>query len=115
MARGRGDRQRGVGRFFLHLYEDLLPCPPEELPERCSLTRARAWMGFTRGCEPVPPPETALRIEQVADADGANQFGGIVQRAFDLRPSLTKRSGSLSTWSPNPQEPENRRRYHAVF
>lgn len=61
---------------------------PSDLParlERRGFTDGYAWMKFTRGAEPPPPTETALRVQMVEPEHGAD-FGEVVAAGYELEP-----------------------------
>jgi ribosomal protein S18 acetylase RimI-like enzyme len=61
---------------------------PRDLPERLAgrgFTDGYAWMKFTRGPEPPPPTETALRTDRI-DAERGADFGDVVATGYELEP-----------------------------
>jgi GNAT superfamily N-acetyltransferase len=72
-----------------HFYVSLSPLAmPSDLRgrlERRGFTDGYAWMKFTRGSEPPPPADTALRVEAV-DAGGGTDFGEVVAAGYELEP-----------------------------
>ena len=61
---------------------------PSDLPARLEgrgFTPAYAWMKFTRGAEPPPPTETALRVE-LAKPEQVADFGDVVAAGYGLEP-----------------------------
>jgi GNAT superfamily N-acetyltransferase len=64
---------------------------PSDLPaqlERRGFSTAYAWMKFTRGSDPPPPVETALRIELAQQEQGAD-FGEAVAAGYGLEPFVS--------------------------
>lgn len=82
-------QERGVGRYFLHVY-------PEDLPDGSAtfdgtrLVPARGWMKFQRDDSAPPESSTDLTIRRVGP-DRAMDFGRIVASAF----GLTEAAGQL--------------------
>jgi ribosomal protein S18 acetylase RimI-like enzyme len=61
---------------------------PSDLPARLEgrgYANGYAWMKFTRGVEPPPAIETALRVERIGAEAGAD-FGDVVAAGYELEP-----------------------------
>jgi GNAT superfamily N-acetyltransferase len=61
---------------------------PRNLPARLEgrgFGKAYAWMKFARGVEPAPATETALRVQEIGPAEGAD-FGEVVAAGYELEP-----------------------------
>ena len=75
-------RDRGVSRYFLHVYPESLPDGPGLLQD-VGLAPARGWMKFYRDDAPGEEKETSLDVRRV-DQAGAADFGRIVAGAFGM-------------------------------
>jgi len=76
--------QRGVGRYFLHVYPETLADGPAVF-EGTRLVPARGWMKFQRAAEAPLVRETELEIRRVESvAEGGADFGRIVAGAFGM-------------------------------
>jgi GNAT superfamily N-acetyltransferase len=78
-------RSRGIGRYFLHVYESQLDDAGIDALARCELERARGWMKFRRDAAPSPEPHSDLRLVVAeAGSDIAQHAGRIVAAAFGM-------------------------------
>jgi GNAT superfamily N-acetyltransferase len=75
--------ERGVGRYYLQLYEDGLSSDCRDALARNGLERARGWMKFKRGTGVPPTPRTELRVEQVSGAR-SRDFAMVACTGFEL-------------------------------
>jgi GNAT superfamily N-acetyltransferase len=76
----------GFGRrFYVSLSPEAGPRDLPQLLERHGFTIGYAWMKFTRGVEPPPPTETALRVERVGAGRGRD-FAEVVAVGYELEP-----------------------------
>lgn len=76
-------RNAGVERYFVQRHPDASPPAIASWLEDLGLGKARGWQKFTRGDDPAPVVDCALRIE-IVGADHGEEFAGIVCDAFDL-------------------------------
>ena len=66
------------------------PSAPPDLAERLEargFEPGYAWMKFRRGVDPLPEPETSLRVEEIGGEHGA-AFGSVVARGYGMPDSL---------------------------
>lgn len=81
-------RDAGIDRYFVHVHPDAQPDTLRDWLTGAGLEKARGWMKFKRGREPLPPArETSLTIRR-AEPQDAPAFGRIVADAFDLGAEL---------------------------
>jgi GNAT superfamily N-acetyltransferase len=78
-------RERGVQRYFLHVYPDTLERGAATF-EDTRLEPARGWMKFVRDDAPRPEGSTDLEVRRVG-REGAQDFGRIVAGAFGMTPA----------------------------
>jgi GNAT superfamily N-acetyltransferase len=71
--------------FYVSLHRRARPRDLNDRLERRGFTNAYAWMKFTRGAEPPPDIDTALRVE-VAAAEQGGDFGDVVAAGYGLEP-----------------------------
>jgi GNAT superfamily N-acetyltransferase len=71
--------------FYVSLNPQARPPDLGARLEGRGFTDGAAWMKFTRGVEPPPPPETALRVERIGPEEGA-AFGDVVAVGYELEP-----------------------------
>jgi len=78
-------RERGVARYFLHIYPENLQEGPSTFDDT-RLVPARGWMKFHRDASSPPRRKTELSIRRVG-RDDAGDFGRIVAGAFGMTTS----------------------------
>jgi GNAT superfamily N-acetyltransferase len=71
--------------FYVSLSPQAKPRDLTSRLERRGYAPGYAWMKFSRGVEPPPPVDTALRVEHVGPDSGAD-FGEIVAAGYELEP-----------------------------
>ena len=71
--------------FYVSLNRKAKPSDLTARLGRRGFTDGYAWMKFTRGPEPPPTVDTALRVEAVAPEQGAD-FGDVVAAGYGLEP-----------------------------
>ena len=72
-------------RYYISLNDQAKPSDLPAQLERRGFTDGYAWMKFTRGVEPPPATETALRVERIGPEAGAD-FGDVVAAGYELEP-----------------------------
>jgi GNAT superfamily N-acetyltransferase len=75
--------ERGIGRYYLQLYEDDLSSDCRHALARNGLERARAWMKFKRDTGVPPAARSDLRVERVTGAQ-SRDFAMVACTGFEL-------------------------------
>lgn len=75
---------RGIGDYFLHLYEDAIGAAGRDRLEEMRLHRRRGWMKFLNAAPAGRAINTELTVEAVT-RETANDFAAIVCAGFGLR------------------------------
>ncbi len=72
-----------IGKYFIHIYPELLTGTGSSMLLDAGLVKSRGWMKFGRDNSSITAPPTDLRIE-IAGSDKAHHFGRIVANAFGM-------------------------------